>query len=100
MTNIDRRSIDLYLKKIALGFVVFLLSQGVLGIVAAVQIVERVKQNKQDVVEIKSTLSAGTHAIIRMEEKLRTVMDDVSDIKANDKETQKLIRSILREVKK
>ncbi len=100
MPNVDRRNIDVYLKKVAVGFVLFLLSQGIIGVVTAVQVMESVKQNSQDIAENKAILSVDNHAIIRMEVKLQTVTDDISDIKTEAKETRKLIRRILREVKK
>lgn len=100
MPNIDRRNIDSYLKKVAVGFILFLLTQGVIGVVTAVQVMESVKQNSQDVKENKAVLGTDSRAIIRMEVKLQTVTEDISDIKAEAKETRRLIRTILREVKK
>lgn len=100
MSEGDRRNIDVFLKKIAIGFTLFLLSQGAIGIVTAVQVMESVKQNSQDIIDNKAILNTDSHAIVRMEVKLQSVTDDISDIKADAKETRKLIRSILREVKK
>ena len=100
MPNIDRRNIDSYLKKVAVGFILFLLTQGVIGVVTAVQVMESVKQNSEDIKEGKIVLGTDSNAIIRMEVKLQTVTEDISDIKAEAKETRRLIRTILREVKK
>lgn len=100
MPDTDRRGIDIYLKKVAVGFILFLMTQGVIGVVTAVQVMESVKQNSQDIEEGKKVLSIDSHAIIRMEVKLQTVTDDISDIKLEAKETRRLIRTILREVKK
>ncbi len=96
----ERRTIDTYLKKVAVGFILFLLSQGVIGVVTAVQVMESVKQNSRDIAENKSILNVDTLAIVRMEVKLQTVTDDIAEMKAEAKETRSLIRAILKEVQK
>jgi len=99
MTNLDRRGIDIFLKKIALGFTLFLLGQGVIGVVTAVQVVESVKQNTRDIAKNTKLTNDDNRTLIRVEVQLQQVTEDINEIRIDAKETQRLLRSIYKEVK-
>jgi len=100
MDSDGRRNIDSTFKKIITGFALFLLTQGVIGVVTAVQVAEGVKQNTKDVDRNTTILNADSRSIIRVETKIQRLGKDIKEIKDDAKETRKLLREVLREVKR
>lgn len=100
----DRRDIDVqrmgFFKKVSAAFLVILLTQALAGIVTAVQVMEKVKQNAKEVEKNTIVMNKDGHTLIRVEVQLQQVTEDVQEIKKDAKETRRLIRRILTEVKK
>jgi len=100
----DRRTIDIqkmgFIKKVSAAFLVVLLTQALAGIVTAVQVIEKVKQNTISVEKNATVMNKDGHTLIRVEVQLQQVTEDVKEIKRDAKETRRLIRRILTEVKK
>lgn len=100
----DRRTIDIqkmgFIKKVSAAFLVVLLTQALAGIVTAVQVIEKVKQNTISVEKNATVMNKDGHTLIRVEVQLQQVTEDVKEIKKDAKETRRLIRRILTEVKK
>lgn len=97
--ELDRRGIDLFLKRVAIGFVLFLLGQGVIGAVTAIQVVGSVKQNTKDIDRNTKIINADNRTLIRVEIQLQRVTEDIKEIQTDAKETQRLLRRIYKEVK-
>jgi len=100
----DRRDIDIqrmgFIKKVSATFLVILLTQALMGVVTAVQVIEKVKQNAKEIEKNTITMNKDGHTLIRVEVQLQQVTDDVQEIKKDAKETRRLIRKILTEVRK
>ena len=99
MNDLDTRRMG-FIKKVSAALIVVFLTQAVAGIVTAVQVFEKVKQNAKEIEKNSEVTSKDSHALIRVEVKLQQVTDDVQEIKKDAKETRRLIRRILMEVKK
>lgn len=97
----DRREIDIqkmgFARKVAATFLVILLTQAIAGIVTAVQVIEKVKQNAKEIEKNTVILNKDGHTLIRVEVQLKQVTQDVQEIK---KDARKHIRRILTEVRK
>lgn len=100
MSTEGRRNIDSTFKKIIAGFALFLLTQGVIGVVTAVQFAEGVKQNTKDIEENTTVLDADSRSLIRVETKMQQLGRDIKTLKDDTKETRRLIIEVLREVKR
>jgi len=104
MSIIDRREMDKQkmgvIRKVAIALTIVLLTQALAGIVTAVQVIEKVKQNTKEIEKNTQVISRDNRTLIRVEVQLQQVTDDVKDIKKDAKETRRLIRRILTEVKK
>ncbi len=100
----DRREIDIQkmglVRKIAVACIAILLAQALAGIVTAVQVIEQVKENSKDIAKNTETMNKDGHTLIRVEVQLQQVTEDVQEIKTDAKETRRLIRKILTEVRK
>jgi len=100
----DRRDIDTqrmgFIKKVSAAFLIVLLTQALMGVVTAVQVIEKVKQNAKEIEKNTITMNKDGHTLIRVEVQLQQVTIDVQEIKKDAKETRRLIRKILTEVRK
>lgn len=99
MNDLDARRMS-FIKKVSAALIVVFLTQAVAGIVTAVQVFEKVKQNAKEIELNSEVMNKDSHALIRVEVKLQQVTEDVKEIRKDAKETRRLIRRILTEVRK